>query len=276
MTAEGESNWQKYRPANEPYMGAKLLEGLPYLFGKRGDFLVRLFAYLRWVDDLVDERKDLTKQRKLGFLEKQMGIVAGFVPEEILPMERMFSELPWKSVPEKGVRHRINIILGSIADDVEHQGFRARTDREVRHYNWRTIQPAVDGLFLVLNGKPMREDISMMQLLDAYIRIGSLEGLADDLIQEVVKLPVSGDEKNETSLAKVLREYDKQRFDKVKSEALRTIAANITAFMRLDVPIWQKLACVVYFGEVLLKKSFMVDRKRSLRVNTDHLTGELA
>lgn len=265
MTVESGSNWQKYRPANEPYMGAKLLEGLPYLFGERGEFLVRLFAYLRWVDDLVDEGKELTKQQKLGFLEKQMGIVAGFLPEKILPMERMFSELPWKSVPEKGVRHRINIILGSIVDDVEHQGFRARTDREVRHYNWRIIQPVVDGLFLVLNGKPMREDMSMMRLLDAYIRIGSLEGLADDLMQEVIKLPVSGEEKNITSLAGVLREYDKKKFDKVKSEALRTIAANIAAFMRLDVPIWQKLSCMVYSGEVLLKKSFLVDRKRSLR-----------
>ena len=242
-----------------------MLEGLPYLCGKRGKFVVGLFAYLRWVDDVVDENNYLTRRQKLVFLERQMGIVGGFAPEKVLSMEETFSELPWECVPEKEVRHRVNIILGSVADDADHQGFKVRTDREVRHYNWRTIWPVVDCLFLVLNGKPMREDASMMRLLDAYMKIGSLEGLADDLQQGVVKLPMGSDCGGNTSVDEVLERYDERMFYREKVKNLREIESNLGAFMRLDIPSWQKFACIVYLGRTLLKKTLFMNRGRAVR-----------
>jgi len=265
LVMESEANWQKYRPCNEPYTGARLLEGLPYIYGKKGDFVVGLYVYLRWVDDFVDERKDLSKEQKLTFLKRQSVVVDNFTPEDILPMEAMLNKLPWDHVPERKIRQKVQIILGSIVDDVEHQGFKVRSDREVRHYNWRTIQPVMDGLFLVLNGKPMHEDISIMKLLDAYMRIGGLDGFGDDLSQGVVKLPLKNNTEGTTSLERILEEYDEERYNSEKVKNLIKIYSNVGGFMKLDIPFWQKVACILYAGEVLVKKGLTVNRTSSLK-----------
>jgi len=264
MRVENQPVWDTYRPGKEPYVGARLLESLPYVFGEKGKFVVGLFAYLRWVDDTVDEGEKLTRVQKLEFLDQQMRLTTGFTPDDVLPMEGVFCELPWKCVPEKEVRHRINIILGSVVDDVNHQGFMPRTDREIRHYNWRTVWPVFDGLFLIINGKPMRENSSFMRLLDAYMRMGSLEGLGDDLQQRVLKLPVAKTTDYKAA-EDVLDLWNKKWFDDQKWDSLKTMASNIGAILDLDIPTWQKLVFVAYVGEVLLKKSVMVNRNRAVR-----------
>ena len=226
--------------------------------------MVGLYAYLRWVDDYVDENENLTKKQKTNFLEREMGLVAGFTPESLTPMESVLNDLPWAKVPEKLVRHRINIILGSMMDDVEHQGLIPRTEREIRHYNWRTMWPAADGMSLALNGKPMKLNKGTMNFLDSYMRIGSLEGLGDDLNQGVLKLSVPDLPAEFVSTAKEIEEkLDEKEFDRQKWTNLGIIARNIGAFVRLDVPAWQKLAATAYVGEMLVRKSIKVNRKKS-------------
>ena len=256
--------WNQYRPGNEPYSSARLFEILPRFFGDKGQFIVGLYAYLRWVDDYVDEGENLSKKQKLTFLERQMGLVAGFVPENSMPMESVLNDLPWTKVPEKLVRHRINIILGSIMDDVEHQGLVPRTEREIRHYNLRTMWPVVDGLFLVLNGKSMKPNRSTMDFLDSYMKIGSLEGLGDDLKQGVLKLSVPDLPIKSISTAKEVEEkFDEKWFDRQKWTNLRNMARNIGTFVGLDIPACQKLAAIAYTGEMLVRKSIKVNRKKS-------------
>ncbi|OGD09427.1 hypothetical protein A2397_01930 [Candidatus Amesbacteria bacterium RIFOXYB1_FULL_44_23] len=256
----------KYGPKNEPYLGARVLALLPRLIGKRGEFVVGLFSYLRWVDDLMDEGKQPTKS-KLEFMERQMVLATGIdeiKPANPEPEEEFFSNLPWNVVPRE-TRHRVQMILGSVIDDVNNQGFKVRTDREIRHYNWRTMWPIMDGLFLVLNGKPAKPGVQVMRFLDACVRIGSLEGLGDDLSQEVIKLPVEFERETAVTKQSVLEKLDEKWFSAEKKRNLNEIAVNALGFLKLDIPAWQKLLCLGYAAEILVTKSLGVSLKKAIQ-----------
>lgn len=259
-------SWQKYRPGNDPYCGANLLEGLPYLLGDRGKFVVKLFAYLRYVDDMVDEKngEGWGKEQKLRWLERQMGVITGFPPDAPNEMENLCLNLSWQNVPQKEVRHRIQVLLGSIVDDVEHQGLRTRSERELRHYNWRTMWPIVDSLFLVLNGKPIDESREFMEFLNSYMNIGHLEGLGDDLKQGVIKLSMEDGGSKITDWAEILQYYNKHKFENEKGKALSSVCKHAYAFGQLDIPWWQKIICWIYCGEVIVKKTITVSRTRAI------------
>lgn len=263
---EGYQPWTEYRPRKDPYIAARALESLPRLTGQRGEFIIRLFSYFRWVDDQVDERDDLTKEQKLDFIERQMSVVQGNLPINPLPMEKVFDQLPWDSVPAKEIRHNSQILLASISQDAFYQGFKARTDKEITEYNLQTVVPVINMLFLALNGKTPGVNHTLMQLLSAYITIGSLEGLGDDLSHSIVKLPIQTENNRNTTIGEVLTKYDQKKFNKIKWRQLVTIVRNIHSFAQLDIPIWQKAACMSYIaGDVLIKKSLFVRWEKALK-----------
>ncbi len=248
-----EAHWKNYSPGMERYFGAKLLSLIPYFYGEKGNFIVGLYAYLRWIDDEVDEGR-LYKPQKLEFLDREMGIVAKFVPEVLLNMEKHFLNLPWNVVPENEIRHRTQLILGGIRDDVSHQGFEVRTKRQIRHYNLLTILPVLDGVFLSLNGKAMREKVGMARLLNAYMTLGNLEGINDDLDQKTLKLPLEGAICSQTTSAEILATYTPQKIRQEELRCLIIITENLNQVYFLDIPAWQKLASLLYLSQSVMKR----------------------
>jgi len=215
---EGYQPWTEYRPRKDPYIAARALESLPYLTGQRGEFIIRLFSYFRWVDDRIDERDDLTKEQKLNFIKRQMDLIQGDPPINLLPMEKVFDQLSWNSVPAKEIRYNSQILLASISQDAFYQGFKSRTDKEINEYNLQTAVPVINILFLALNGKLPGINHALMQLLDAYITIGSLEGLGDDLSHGIVKLPIQTKNHEETTIEEVMTEYGQKNLIKLSGD----------------------------------------------------------
>ncbi len=263
---EGRNALNHYRPGKDPYVAAHILERLPLVVGDRGIFIVGMFSYFRWVDDEADERVDLTKSQKLEFIDREMKLADGQPPQNPLRMEIVFENLPWHAVPQQEARGQVKILLSSIADDVSHQGYLVRSEQEITDYNRRTILPVVTGLFLSLNGKSPELSDPLLELLDAYIRIGSLEGLGDDLRQGVLKLPLKSKETGVTSVEEVLAEYDRQKFNETKWSNLFKILRNIGSFAYLNIPAWQKAACIIYMcADVLVKKPLFVQREKAVK-----------
>lgn len=79
MIPTEQAPWQQYRPI-------------------RDHFIVGLYAYVRWVDNTVDEGNGLSLNQRKDFLQRQMKLVQGNPLKETDAMELMFSGLPWKSV----------------------------------------------------------------------------------------------------------------------------------------------------------------------------------
>ena len=73
-----------------------------------------------------------------------------------------------------------------------------------------------------------------MRLLDACVRIGSLEGLGDDLSQEVIKLPVEFERETAVTKQSVLEKLDEKWFSAEKKRNLNEIAVNALGFLKLD------------------------------------------
>lgn len=266
MSIENNKAWIRYRPGKDPYVAARVLETLPYIAGDRGRFIVGMFAYFRWVDDEVDERTDLTQQQKLKFIEREMILADGYLPPDSLPMEEIFDQLPWHIVPEGETRAIVKTLLGSIADDAVHQNWLVRSDEEISQYSLQMAGSVVNGLFLVLNGKTPEINPSLETLLDAYIRVGSLEGLGEDLRQGVIKVPLESKRAGKSTIEEVLTEYDEKKFNKMKRDNLYQILRNVGSFIHLNIPVWQKAVCMSYiFTDVLAKKPFLVKRKRALK-----------
>ncbi|MCL4375118.1 hypothetical protein M1523_04645 [Patescibacteria group bacterium] len=258
--------WNRYRPSKDPYVAARVLETLPHLVGDRGQFVVGMFSYFRWVDDEADERIDLTKTQKLAFLNRQMRLADGFSPKDPLPMEQFFQNLPWYAVPQQEIREQVKVLLSSIVDDVNCQGYVVRSDREITDYNLRTVVPVVTGLFLALNGRSPEPNSSLFELLDAYIRLGSLEGLGDDLKLGVVKLPLTSKKTGVSNIDEVLTEYNKNRFNHDKWLNLLKILRAVGAFRSLNIPAWQKIACMSYIcADVLVKKPLCIRRAKAIK-----------
>lgn len=259
-----DETWKQYRPLKDHYVAAKLLELLPLFYRERGKFIIGLYAYIRWVDNKVDEVNGLSSDQKSGFLHRQNEIVADRYPDNLEPMEELFKGLSWQSVPESGVKHHVRIILSAIGDDLDHHKLAPRSDREIRHYNWRTIWPVVDGLFLVLNKRPIREGKRFMDLLDGYMSLGNLEELGEDLKHGLIKLPIKEPGRRRISISRVLSEYDHANFFRKKEQNLAKITRNFGAVTNLDIPVWQKITCLLYLTEATIKKKIGLSRNKAL------------
>lgn len=248
-----DNDWKNFSPGKEQYFGAKMLNLSSYIYGEKGRFVVGLYAYLRWIDNEIDEGQRSNLER-LEFLDRQMSIVAKFVPENLCDMEQHLQNLPWSVVPENAIRHKTQLILGGIRDDALHQGFKVRTSRQIHHYNLLTILPVLDGVFLSLNGKPMREKRGMTKLLDAYMMLGNLEGINDDLDQKTLKLPLESAKSGQASPDEILETYTPQTVRTQEFQCLKTIIENLIQVYFLDIPPWQKLACHLYLSQSVLKR----------------------
>jgi hypothetical protein len=62
----------------------------------------------------------------------------------------------------------------------------------------------------------------------------------------------------------LVRECDEAWFGRLKQDSLKNFVTHAGAFLDLKIPAWQKMVCMVYVAEVLVKKSLTINRERAL------------
>ena len=260
-----------FRPKEAKYLSAKALELLPTFYGERGTFVVGFYTYARWVDNLVDE-SDLSKEQKLTFLKRQIDLLDGVSPEEPEPLEQKLLSLPWNAVPQEEIRRQAKIMMHALIDDVNHQGFIPRTEREVRHNNWRAILPCFEGISLAINGRPLRVSSDFAFLVDNFNQVAALQDLEENLDIGLINLPLPGDfvdhigNLTEEERKVVVRGlFHRRRFQNEKADVFRKLGKYSPSVLTLDMPLWQKLIFFAYIWEVIVKRSITASYPSSLR-----------
>lgn len=242
--------------SSEKYLTARIVAKCLERYGDRGKLLLGAYAYLRWVDDYADESTD-GKEDKLKFLDRQMVIVSGNEKSlELDPVELMFQNLPWSSInkAEGLARNQIQIVLGSIEDDVCHQGLEPRNVRELRHYNIRSLYPCINLTNIVLNGRELRPTKKFMDLMSVWNGIGGIIDLNEDLTSGIIQLPLNFDEVSQIRSFKGLENrkgafleiYDKRRLANQISHSIGEVFKSGTGFLDVDMPAWQRYLVTTY------------------------------
>jgi len=249
------------RPGKDPHLGAKLLELLPIIYGKRGKAVVGYFSYFRWVDDVVDE-STLTSQEKLGFLERQFDIVRGVYPNERYPMEDVLINISTQQLRyATDLQTKTNEVLASFVDDVQHSTYLPRREQELRLYNSRSLLMCLEAVGILINGKPIKTTKQFAELANSWNNVGTLLHLKEDLSQGLIRVFLS-DEECETIEAfsdpqdrkgKFISIVNKDRFIKDRNRCASTITENIPSIFDLDIPAWQKIIAAAYMYKVAFK-----------------------
>ncbi|OGM04688.1 hypothetical protein A2129_02225 [Candidatus Woesebacteria bacterium GWC1_42_13] len=265
-----------YTPGRDKYLSARVLEVLPSLFGERGKFVVGLYQYLRWVDDVIDEGQ-IPYLEKSHFLQRQMSLIKGGQSRDATEMERHLTQLPWRVVPQDQVRTQINILLHAIEEDMERANhLTPKKTREARHSNWRTIHPCLTGINLILNGRDIKATTDFMSFIDTFNDIASLSDLEEDAQLGLFNLPLSFDEvrsiqelPEQERRQAYSRLISEDRFYKEKSRVWGKFLKHIPSVNKVNMPAWQKFLVICYAYEVYAKWHLRVKYPNSFRAQLE-------
>ena len=239
---------------NEEYLAARAFSIFPIIYGERGDFAVTAMTYFRWVDDLID-KNGLSYEGKVKFIKRQEELHMEGLPRNAYEIERRyhsFYDLMGPCVGE--IREKATILLGCIKRDFNHQGYKARTYREIRHDNIRTLSTCIEAVAFILNQKPMKPTKKFVNMVDYWATLGSLSDLQEDIERGMLQVPFSREEVEEINSKRNERErkmlalkiYDEERFNKEKQRAIDGLRQNAYSFLQLDMPFWQKVLSTIY------------------------------
>lgn len=261
---------------NEKYLAARLFRVLPALYGDRGEVAIGAYQYFRWIDDVIDEDMSLSQEEKIAFLEKQISLNEDPSSQDLQPIETyFFKELPWNSLsPEilDQLAPKIKMILSAIKDDLLHQNFVPRNEREMRHYNYRAVVAAIDALGVILNGTSVQPTKKLMDLIHHWNLIGALKDLEEDVANGLAMVPLGPEESKlltESQFQEILEDVFKKlltraRFEAEKKRNLKGILLNSSAFLELQMPLWQKVLATLYIlGRVLPRSVFTAQYPQS-------------
>jgi len=249
------------RPGKDPHLGAKLLELLPIIYGKRGKAVVGYFSYFRWVDDVIDE-STLTSQEKLGFLERQFNIVRGAYPDERYPMEDVLINISNQQLPyASDLQTKTNEVLASFIDDVQHSTYLPRSEPELKLYNSRGLLTCLEAVGILINKKPIKTTKQFAELTNAWNNVGALLHLKEDLSQGLIKIFLSDEEYKSIKVfsdpqdrkRKFISIVNKDRFLEDRNRCASTITKNIPSIFDLNIPAWQKIIAAAYMYKVAFK-----------------------
>ncbi len=257
---------------DEKYLSARLLERVCQRYGDKGVFLIGIYKYLREVDDKIDN-STLGKSEKVKYVTDQIEILqTSTIPEN----SEQLSHLPWMAVKEHEAKIRFHVsnLLSSIREDAIYQGLEPRNKREIRHYNWRTLNSAINLVGIVLNDKPIIETKEYMNLLNAWNNIGSLIDFDEDIANSQLKIPLDTEqvsglnkicEKDEKQ-AFVLDLFNKKQFTLEIYRNLLGVIENSTSFFSLDMPTWQRILSFLYVttripAKTVLKGTLSISRR---------------
>lgn len=247
-----ENEAQKHRPGKDRYLSAKTFEVLPYIYGPKGRFLVDYYTYFRWMDDICDSPA-APKDERLEFLRRQERLVGGrHIDGPLAPIEEFYGSMPWGAIAAKvrpKVKEQFLILTAALVDDVKNYGLKARTRREIRQNNIRTLLPYAEVVALTLNERPVKPTKKFIDFIDSWNYVASLMHLHQDLEDElIVKIGFTENEKRsingwksvEERKAAIRQVFDKQRFEKEAALSLYGMFTLCSSLRELDITSLQK------------------------------------
>lgn len=250
-----------HRPGKDKYLSARAFELLPYIYGDIGRFVVDFYTYFRWVDDIADS-SDFRIEERLEFINRQRQLIEGNIKndEAIYEVERFFLGMKHNLFPDdiqQKMRRQFLILIQSIHDDVCHFGWYARTRREVRFNNLRTLLPYAEVISLALNGRTIRSTSAFIDFADSWNYLGALLHLPKDLGEEqIVKI---GFTPEEVAVINAIPEadgrrkmiqtiYTRDRYRREWKNALGIFWSTCRSFRKLNIPIYQRLISELYLS----------------------------
>lgn len=249
-----------HRPGKDKYLSARAFEFLPPVYGEKGKFLVDFYTYFRWFDDIADS-PIIPVEDRLEFISRQKRLISGeFIQKKPSPIEEFYNKIDFDILPgetRKLVKGQFFMLAQSIHEDVRYYGLYARTRREIRHNNLRTMIPYAETISLVLNGKPIRVTSEFADLLDNWNYMGALLHLPKDLGEEkIIKIGFSNSEakqinqikRAEDRLKKIQDIYTPERYRGEWQYTLNVFRARCNSFADLDIPSYQKLISFLYLS----------------------------
>jgi hypothetical protein len=235
----------------DKYLSAKLMATLlPIIAGERGKDLANFYGYFRWVDDYVDEGKESETNKKF-FIDRQMSIARGEKLDGLLPEEENFCQnLNKEREHGQVVRKQAEIMLSTIKDDIERK-YMPRSERELRHYNYRVMLSALRSSTLLINEKEMKETSKFANFLDVWMRCAACGDIKEDFDRGLIHFPFSREEIKEVKdvgcgeREEIVKTVIKNKFERQKEEILLNLPRVSLAVLDLDIPLWQKVFTIV-------------------------------
>lgn len=171
-------------------LASRTFEVVPLIYKERGKFLVGCYQYVAWVDNQIDESPTLSFSEKNKFLERQLSLLRGEIPEKIKPFESLFLELPWNQVPKDQVQKQVEIILYGVKDDLDSMPLGVRSKTSIKHTEWRTSLPTFRIASLVLNGTDLFITPNFAKLLKSWSAKDDINHFYKDLENGLLKIPL--------------------------------------------------------------------------------------
>lgn len=266
---EAQDEGEIYYLENEKYTSARLLGRVFSLCGERGELGAGIYTYLIWVDDNVD-RKDLSQDHRMSFLQRQRSLLNGKMSEvnEFDPHELAMINLPWDALSEEK-QMTVKNLLGSITDtcefDVENSNLDGRNAEDVKDYANTLLKSAIRITSIIVNDlDPNLDNDRLDELMFDWMIIGSLADLKEDLDVGLFHVPLTENQIEMLNGTDEIAEKEelingvfltKERFTQLKWKHMRQALKNSTAFLKTDMPMWQRIMCSVYSFEIVLKYS---------------------
>ncbi|QQS39484.1 hypothetical protein IPM62_02635 [Candidatus Woesebacteria bacterium] len=255
-----ENTPQLHRPGRDKYLSARVWEQLPKIYGDKGVFLGEFYTYIRWLDDIVDD-KNVSPNTRMIIIKRQSELIkGGDIGKKLIPLEEYYQRIPFEVLDKPVVpivRYQFYLLVAAIGSDVEHFGLKPRTRRDIAHYNRRIMNPYAQVVSCALNNRPLKKDIGFMSLMDSWNYLGGLLHLPRDIEEEGnVKVGFDQPEVDKITAAQgyeekrreILTIYDSDRYKREWQFTLKKFMALTTSFWKTDMPFYQKIISFTYLA----------------------------
>jgi hypothetical protein len=254
---------------NEKYTSAKLLGIFLNYCGEKGELGIELYKYLRWVDNIVDD-KETSQDLRISFINRRKNILSGdSLNDETLDLhEASMLNLPWNSLSEEYdliVRDLLFGILDTCEFDVLNSNLDGRNSDEVATYATMLLNSAIRMTSIIVNGKDINLDDKMFEeLMTDWLMIASLRDFGDDLSEGLLHFPLTQDEldilhatDDFEERSEIVRQQllPNSRFEELNRQYISSLLSNSFAFFKVDLPFWQQFLCSMYNLRGVIKHS---------------------
>ncbi len=259
---------KKCLPENDRYLAVKLLKLMPILFGKKGKFIYELAIYFRWVDNIVDEDKNLNQEQKIDFLKNQITLVEQANAEQLPGINNNNIQIPEKLKllgPE--IRQEVCNQLEAMLYDAHHSDLEVRSDEDIREYNIRTLTTTMALGLLIMNNRPIKGTEKFWEWAQWAMTLAGLECLGEDLSMRQLKLSMPEHSAgSKVTIEQVLDYFNENRFNELKVKSMKGMIKNITGFLEIGIPLWQAIMAMGYTLEAVAKRTITMNRDKSVRI----------
>lgn len=254
------SNFEK----NERVLVGRLMIKLLKIVSKEKYLVARnLYAYIRYLDDLVDEGKDVTSvmeilKKEIEFLKSLKAVENENIKSKNSPREWVLQALRENINKDAIVEQLINGIKAFYLDSISIKYKRPLSEKIQSQRDLYTLLSYLEVLSIILfntqfSGRVSPEDFS--EIISAWAKYDALRDFEEDFMAGLIifsRRELKEFDLNLKSGEKVPNEFNKLH-EKLKPRVITKILKNLHLIYKADIPIAAKLAFQSYFFITIIK-----------------------